>query len=64
MGRRGQFISVLIQFIVWLGSSIFLLVGGIKGGVDTGRMIFYAWLAITTQANLNSFITDEKERNR
>lgn len=64
MGRRGQYISVLIQFIVWLGSSIFLLVGGIKGGVDTDRMIFYAWLAITTQANLNFFITDEKERNR
>lgn len=64
MGRRGQYISVLIQFIVWLGSSIFLLVGGIKGGVDASRMIFYAWLAITTQANLNFFITDEKERNR
>ncbi len=64
MGKRGQFISVLIQFIVWLGSSIFLLVGGIKGGVDVSRMIFYAWLAMTTQININFLTTDEKERNR
>ena len=66
MGRRGRFtdVLILIQLIVWIWSSVFLLIGGIKGGVDASQMIFYAWLAITTQANLNFFITDEKERNQ
>ena len=59
-----RIISILIQLIVWIGSTVFLLIGGIKGGVDASRMIFYAWLAITTQANLNFFVADERGRNR
>ncbi len=59
-----RIISILIQLIAWIGSTIFLLIGEIKGGADANRMIFYAWLAITTQANLNFFVIDERGKNR
>lgn len=45
-------ISIIVQTLIFIFSSIFLLVGTIREDPNIGKLIFCAWLALTTQQNI------------
>ena len=45
-------VSIILQTLIFIISSLLLVVGAIKGGIDIGKLIFYAWLALATQQNI------------
>lgn len=45
-------ISIIVQALIFIFSSVFLAIGAVKGSHDIGKLIFYAWLALTTQQNI------------
>lgn len=44
-------ISIIVQTLIFILSSVFLLVGTIREDPNIGKLIFCAWLALTTQQN-------------
>lgn len=45
-------ISIIVQVLIFIFSSVFLAIGAMKGSHDIGKLIFYAWLALTAQQNI------------
>lgn len=45
-------LSIIIQTFIFLYSSVFLIIGVMKGESDIGKLILYAWLALTVQQNI------------
>lgn len=45
-------ISIIVQILIFMFSSVSLLIGAIKGSPNIGRLILYAWIALTVQQNI------------
>ena len=55
-------ISIMIQTLIFIYSSVFLILEVIKDSPDIGKLILYAWLALTMQQNIYyKFLQMEKE---
>lgn len=55
-------ISIMIQTLIFIYSSVFLIIEVMKDSPDIGKLILYAWLALTIQQNIfYKFLQMEKE---
>ena len=55
-------ISIIIQTLIFIYSSVFLIIEAIKDNPDIGRLILYVWIALTIQQNIfYKFLQMEKE---
>lgn len=55
-------INIMIQTLIFIYSSVFLIFEVIKDNPDIGRLVLYAWLALTVQQNIfYKFLQMEKE---
>lgn len=55
-------INIMIQTLIFIYSSVFLIIEVMKDSPDIGKLILYAWLALTIQQNIfYKFLQMEKE---
>ena len=45
-------LSIIIQTLIFIDGSVFLTIGVMKGDPDIGKLIFYAWIALTIQQSI------------
>lgn len=57
--EKRSIVSLVIQFIICVGSSLMVLKCSLKDNPNIGKLIFYAWLALATQLNIFQKINKE-----
>lgn len=55
-------ISIIIQTLIFIYSSVFLIIEVIGDNPDIGKLILYVWISLTMQQNIYyKFLQMEKE---
>lgn len=57
--KKQNTVSLVIQLIICVGSSLMVLMGSLRDNPNIGKLIFYAWLALATQLNIFQKINKE-----